>query len=58
MKRIALAFLLATTLSAHAVEYTQVLPDKSAINFVYKQMNLETAVPHLKFVANPSRISI
>ncbi len=40
MKRIALAFLLATTLSAHAIEYTQVQPDKSAINFVYKQMNV------------------
>lgn len=40
MKRIALACLIATTLSAHAVEYTQVQPDKSAINFVYKQMNV------------------
>ena len=40
MKRIALALALATTLSAHAVEYTQVQPDKSAINFVYKQMNV------------------
>ncbi len=42
MKRIALAlaFALATTLSAHAVEYNQVQADKSAINFVYKQMNV------------------
>ena len=40
MKRIALAFALATTLSAHAVEYSQVQADKSAINFVYKQMNV------------------
>jgi polyisoprenoid-binding protein YceI len=40
MKRIALAFALATAFSAHAVEYTQVQPDKSSINFVYKQMNV------------------
>jgi len=40
MKRIALAFALATTLSAQAVEYSQVQADKSAINFVYKQMNV------------------
>lgn len=41
MKRIALALALAATLSAaHAVEYTQVQPEKSAINFVYKQMNV------------------
>jgi polyisoprenoid-binding protein YceI len=40
MKRIALAFVLASALTAHAVEYTQVQPDKSAINFVYKQMNV------------------
>ena len=40
MKRFALALMLATTLSAHAVEYTQVQPDKSTINFVYKQMNV------------------
>ena len=42
MKRIALAFAiaLATTLSAHAIEYNQVQADKSAINFVYKQMNV------------------
>ena len=40
MKRIALAFALATTLSAHAVEYSQVQADKIAINFVYKQMNV------------------
>ena len=40
MKRIALAFALATAFSAQAVEYTQVQPDKSSINFVYKQMNV------------------
>jgi polyisoprenoid-binding protein YceI len=31
---------LATAFSAQAVEYTQVQPDKSSINFVYKQMNV------------------
>ena len=40
MKHITLAFALATAFSAQAVEYTQVQPDKSAINFVYKQMNV------------------
>lgn len=40
MKRIALALTLAAALSAHAVEYTQVQPDKSTVNFVYKQMGV------------------
>jgi polyisoprenoid-binding protein YceI len=40
MKRIVLALALASALSAQAIEYTQVQPDKSAINFVYKQMNV------------------
>ena len=40
MKHIALAFALASAISAHAVEYTQVQADKSAINFTYKQMNV------------------
>lgn len=40
MKRIALAFALATALSAQAAEFTQVQPDKSAINFTYKQMGV------------------
>jgi len=40
MKKIALALALATAFSAHAVEYTQVQPEKSAINFVYKQMGV------------------
>ncbi len=40
MQRIALAFALATALSAHAAEFTQVQADKSAINFTYKQMGV------------------
>jgi len=40
MKRIALAFALATALSAQAAEFTQVQADKSAINFTYKQMGV------------------
>lgn len=40
MKRIALAFALAAAFSAHGVEYGQVQPDKSAIDFTYKQMGV------------------
>ena len=40
MKRIALAFALATAFAAQAAEYTQVQTDKSAINFTYKQMGV------------------
>lgn len=40
MKRIALAFALATAFAAQAAEYTQVQADKSAINFTYKQMGV------------------
>lgn len=40
MQRIALAFALATALSAQAAEFTQVQADKSAINFTYKQMGV------------------
>jgi polyisoprenoid-binding protein YceI len=50
MKRIALALALAATLSAaHAVEYTQVQPEKSAINFVYKQMGVAVDGKFKKF---------
>ena len=50
MKRIALALALTATLSAaHAVEYTQVQPEKSAINFVYKQMNVAVDGKFKKF---------
>jgi polyisoprenoid-binding protein YceI len=40
MKRIAFAFVLAAAFSAHGVEYGQVQPDKSAIDFTYKQMGV------------------
>lgn len=40
MKRIALAFALATAFAAQAAEFTQVQTDKSAINFTYKQMGV------------------
>jgi polyisoprenoid-binding protein YceI len=40
MKRIALAFALATAFSAHGVEYGQVQPERSAIDFTYKQMGV------------------
>jgi len=40
MKHIALAFTLAAAFSAHGVEYGQVQPDKSAIDFTYKQMGV------------------
>jgi polyisoprenoid-binding protein YceI len=40
MKRIALAFALATAFSVQAAEFTQVQADKSAINFTYKQMGV------------------
>ena len=40
MKRIALAFALAAAFSAHGVEYGQVQPDRSAIDFTYKQMGV------------------
>ena len=41
MKRIALALAFASLIpAAHAVEYTQVQVDKSAVNFVYKQMGV------------------
>lgn len=40
MKRIALAFTLATAFTVQAAEYTQVQADKSAINFTYKQMGV------------------
>jgi len=53
MKRIALA--LASTLAfaalisaAHAVEFTQVQADKSAVNFIYKQMGVVFEHPELR----------
>ena len=53
MKRITLALALATaqltSLSAHAVEYNQVQPDKSTVNFVYKQMGVAVDGKFKKF---------
>ncbi|NTV71127.1 MAG: YceI family protein [Azonexaceae bacterium] len=50
MKRLALALAFATLIpAAHAVEYTQIQPDKSAINFVYKQMGVAVDGKFKKF---------
>lgn len=49
MKKIALAFALATAFSTQAAEYTQVQADKSAINFVYKQMGVAVDGKFKKF---------
>ena len=49
MKKIILALAMATAFSAQAVEYTQVQPDKSAINFVYKQMGVAVDGKFKKF---------
>lgn len=49
MKKIALALALATAFSTQAAEYTQVQADKSAINFVYKQMGVAVDGKFKKF---------
>lgn len=49
MKRIALAFALATAFSAQAAEYTQVQPEKSSVTFVYKQMGVSVDGKFKKF---------
>ena len=51
MKKIILALALATAFSAQAVEYTQVQPDKSAINFTYKQMGVAVDGKFRKFTS-------
>ncbi|WP_150430081.1 YceI family protein [Dechloromonas sp. CZR5] len=51
MKKIILAFALAGAFSAQAVEYTQVQPDKSAINFTYKQMGVAVDGKFKKFAS-------
>ena len=51
MKKIILALAMATAFSAQAVEYTQVQPDKSAINFVYKQMGVAVDGKFKKFAS-------
>jgi polyisoprenoid-binding protein YceI len=40
MKKFVLAIGLASALSVQAAEFTQVQPDKSAVNFTYKQMGV------------------
>jgi polyisoprenoid-binding protein YceI len=50
MKRLALTFAFATLIpAAQAVEYTQVQADKSAVNFVYKQMGVAVDGKFKKF---------
>jgi polyisoprenoid-binding protein YceI len=51
MKKIILALALATAFSAQAVEYTQVQPDRSAINFTYKQMGVAVDGKFKKFAS-------
>ena len=51
MKKIILALALATAFSAQAVDYTQVQPDKSAINFTYKQMGVAVDGQFRKFAS-------
>ncbi|MCG2578014.1 YceI family protein [Dechloromonas sp. XY25] len=51
MKKIILAVALASAFSAQAAEFTQVQPDKSAINFVYKQMGVAVDGKFKKFAS-------
>ncbi len=51
MKKIILALALASGFSAQAAEFTQVQPDKSAINFVYKQMGVAVDGKFKKFAS-------
>ena len=51
MKKILLAFALASAFSAQAAEYSQVQADKSAINFTYKQMGVAVDGKFRKFVS-------
>lgn len=51
MKKIILALALVSAFSAQAVEYTQVQPDKSAINFTYKQMGVAVDGKFKKFAS-------
>lgn len=54
MKKIALAFALATALSAQAIEYGQVQADKSSVTFVYKQMGVSVDGHFKKFISQLS----
>jgi polyisoprenoid-binding protein YceI len=50
MKRITLALAFCALIpAAHAVEYTQVQPEKSAVNFIYKQMGVAVDGKFRKF---------
>ena len=51
MKKIILALALASAFSAQAAEFTQVQADKSAINFVYKQMGVAVDGKFKKFAS-------
>ena len=51
MKKIILALALVSAFSAQAAEYTQVQPDKSAINFTYKQMGVAVDGKFKKFAS-------
>ena len=51
MKRIAVFLAALTALSAQAIEYTQVHPDISAINFTYQQMGVKMDGNFRKFAA-------
>jgi polyisoprenoid-binding protein YceI len=51
MKKIILALALASAFSVQAVEYTQVQPDRSAINFTYKQMGVAVDGKFRKFAS-------
>lgn len=54
MKKIILTLALAGAVSAQAAEYTQVQPDKSAINFTYKQMGVAVDGKFKKFASQLS----
>ena len=52
MKKLALALAFASLIpAAHAVEYTQVQPEKSAVTFVYKQMGVAVDGKFKKFAS-------
>ena len=54
MKKIALAFALATAFSAHAIEYSQIQADKSSVAFVYQQMGVSVDGHFKKFTSQLS----
>ncbi|WP_434516753.1 YceI family protein [Dechloromonas sp. ARDL1] len=51
MKKIILALAMVTAFSVQAVEYNQVQPDKSTINFTYKQMGVAVDGKFKKFAS-------